>query len=73
MNKNNTALHAAINLGLNRAIDDGSFDLIFHKIFANVLAKANFAQRKVFYLQNNFMSEQTPLNDKRLWFSPLNQ
>ena len=73
VNKNNTALQAAINLGLNRAIDDGSFDLIFHKFFANVLAKANFAQRKVFYLQNNFMSEQTPLNDKRLWFSPLNQ
>lgn len=71
VNKNNSSLHATIDNGLNNAIDDGSFDLLFQRFFANVLAKANFAQRKIFYLKNDFMSDQTPLGDKRLWFNPI--
>lgn len=50
VNRNNSALAAAVKLGLQRMIADGSFDKLFEEYHHDVLAKANLKQRRVFEL-----------------------
>lgn len=71
VNNNNQRLYDAISTGLYRALEDGSFELLFQKFFSKVLAKVDLSSRKIFYLENPYMTEETPLEDKRLWLSPL--
>jgi hypothetical protein len=68
----NKKLATEINLGLERAIADGSFDDVFYNDpnVKDVLAKANMKQRKVFYIDNPLLSKETPLDRKELWFDP---
>ncbi len=68
----NKKLAADINLGLERAIADGSFDEVFYNDpnVKDVLAKANMKQRKVFYIDNPLLSKETPLDRAELWFDP---
>lgn len=68
----NKKLAADLNLGLERAIADGSFDREFYndQNVKDVLAKANMKQRKVFYIDNPLLSKETPLDRKELWFDP---
>ena len=67
--KNNTKLAADLELGLNRAIADGSFDRIFlnDPMVQSVLEKANLEQRLVFPLDNPTLPKETPLNRAELW------
>lgn len=68
----NKKLAADIELGLERAIADGSFDEVFYNDpnVKDVLAKANMKERKVFYIDNPLLSKETPLNRAELWFDP---
>ena len=68
----NKKLAADINLGLERAIADGSFDQLFYNDpnVKDVLAKANMKERKVFYIDNPLLSKETPLDRAELWFDP---
>ena len=70
VNKANDALAEALETGLERAIADGSFDQIFDQEIGRFLADAHFDQRLVIELNNPFMSAETPLNRKELWFRP---
>jgi hypothetical protein len=70
--KANSQLAKDIETGLNRAIDDGSFDEVFRNDPAvqSVMQKANMKARRVFELQNPTLSKETPLDRKELWFDP---
>jgi len=64
-------LAQALERGLMRAVEDGSFDQLFRSspMVQSVINRAGIAQRKVFYLENRALTEQTPLSDPRLWLS----
>ncbi|WP_062063561.1 transporter substrate-binding domain-containing protein [Cellvibrio sp. OA-2007] len=68
-NKKNTKLAADLELGLNRAIADGSFDRVFlnDPMVKDVLAKANLSQRLEFHLDNPTLPKETPLDRPELW------
>lgn len=59
--------------GFNQALDDGSFDKMFYQNeeVKAALAKTDFPSRKVFYLENPFLSGDTPLDDSRLWLDTM--
>lgn len=67
--KTNTKLAADLELGLNRAIADGSFDRIFlnDPMVKDVLEKANLEQRLVFPLDNPTLPKETPVERPELW------
>lgn len=67
--KQNKQLAADLELGLNRAIADGSFDNIFYKdpMVQAVLEKANLEDRLVFNLKNPTLPKETPLDRPELW------
>jgi len=67
--KNNKKLAADIELGLNRAIEDGSFDRVFFNdpMIKSVIEKANLKGRKIFRLSNPALPKETPLERKELW------
>jgi hypothetical protein len=54
------------------AIEDGSFDRFFynHPDIKNVLTRADLKNRRIFELKNPVLPKDTPLNDKRLWYTP---
>lgn len=66
-------LAALIRMGLMRSIEDGSFDRLFYENtqVKTTLQKADFSRRKVFYLENPYLSAETPLSDKRLWLDTM--
>lgn len=71
--KDNVEMQQQIQLGLQRAIEDGSFQNNFDGYFAEYLEKANLKTRKIFILENPFIPPKTPLDDPQLWFPlPLN-
>jgi hypothetical protein len=65
----NVTLANDLELGLNRAIADGSFDEVFYNDprVKDVFEKANMKNRKIFYLQNPLLSSETPVDRKELW------
>lgn len=67
--KQNKKLAADLELGLNRAIADGSFDKIFYSdpMVKAVLEKANLEARLVFNLDNPTLPKETPLDRPELW------
>jgi hypothetical protein len=67
--KQNKKLAADLELGLNRAIADGSFDKIFYSdpMVKAVLEKANLEERLVFNLDNPTLPKETPLDRPELW------
>lgn len=67
--KTNTKLASDLELGLNRAIADGSFDKIFlnDPMVKDVLEKAHLEQRLVFPLDNPTLPKETPVERPELW------
>jgi ABC-type amino acid transport substrate-binding protein len=72
VSRNNTQLARDLETGLNRAVANGSFDKVFYNDpnIKDVLEKANMKNRKVFYLDNPFLTKETPLDRTELWFDP---
>jgi hypothetical protein len=67
--KKNTRLAADLELGLNRAIADGSFDRIFlnDPMVKSVMEKANLEGRLLFPLDNPTLPKETPVDRPELW------
>jgi hypothetical protein len=67
--KSNKKLAADIELGLNRAIADKSFDQVFFNdpMIKSVIEKANLKERKVFKISNPGLPKETPLEREELW------
>lgn len=66
--KGNIRLKNAIELGLNIAISDGSFDELFMQYSGKFIQPAHLKNRRVFFLNNPNMPEATPFDRKELWF-----
>lgn len=71
--KNNISLAKEIEQGLYKAIDDGAFNKHFfnNPMIKEALEKANVDERKIFYIDNPELPPATPLENKKLWWSPL--
>lgn len=65
--KSDDILHQQIQLGLERAIADGSFQRKFEEYFQHYIERANLEKRKVFKLNNPYIPKETPLARAELW------
>jgi hypothetical protein len=67
--KANTAIAKDIEMGLNRAISDGSFDKVFFNdpAIRAALEKADIKNRLIFHLDNPTLSKETPIDRPELW------
>ena len=70
--KNNLKLADRLERGFRMALKDGSFDKLFynHPDIKEALERGNLKNRRIFRLKNTFLPEETPLNDKELWYVP---
>lgn len=66
--KEDVEMHEQIQMGLLRAIEDGSFQNNFDAYFKQYIEKADLKNRKIYRLQNPFISPKTPLDDPQFWF-----
>ncbi|QDG37847.1 amino acid ABC transporter substrate-binding protein [Alteromonas mediterranea] len=70
VSSSNKTLANLIETGLNRAIDDGSFDELFNSTYSSILASLNVKDRKIFTLENPLLPLETPLTNSSLWYRP---
>ena len=54
--------------GLNKALDDGSFEEVFQQQMGGFLEKADIENRGVIRLENPFLPEDTPTDVAKYWF-----
>lgn len=66
----NKTLANLIETGLNRAIEDGSFDALFESTYAPILESLGVDERKIFTLENPLLPIETPLTNSALWYKP---
>jgi hypothetical protein len=71
-NKDNPKLADRLERGFRMALEDGSFDRLFynHPDMKEALERANLKNRRLFELKNPLLPEDTPLNDKKMWYTP---
>ncbi|MGY0311365.1 amino acid ABC transporter substrate-binding protein [Alteromonas macleodii] len=70
VSSSNETLANLIETGLNRAIEDGSFDALFESTYAPILASLGVNERKIFTLENPLLPIETPLTNSALWYKP---
>lgn len=70
VSKRRPELAAALERGLELALDDGSFQRLFMLHFRATLLRARLPERRLLSLHNPLLPEATPLARKKLWFSP---
>lgn len=70
VNRDNTALAAALEKGLRTALRDGSFDKLFTLYYAGQIQSARLDRRRVFELPNPLLPPETPLDHPAFWFRP---
>jgi hypothetical protein len=72
VNKRNKQLALDLELGLNRAIADGSFEKVFLSApsVQEAITKGNLKNRIIIPLDNPFNSEETPIDRAELWIDP---
>lgn len=69
--RDNQQLADVIELGLKRAIEDGSFDELFMNHFKEEIQRSKIDQRRVIRLENPlFNPDEEPLNRPELWYQP---
>lgn len=70
VSKNNQELSKAIESGLEAAINDGSFDILFQRYHAEIIQKIGIENRRIIMMDNPILPPLTPLSRKELWLSP---
>ena len=70
VNRANSTLAKLIKTGLERAIEDGSFDALFEVNYSPILEQLALSERTVFELENTLMTADTQLQRSELWYSP---
>ena len=66
----NPQLAAALELGLEQAIVDGSFQRLFDHYFGAAIAHARLGERKVLEIDNPLLPDLLARSDPRYWFKP---
>jgi len=72
VNKRNKTLAKLIETGLTRAIEDGSFDVLFDQHFGEAITFLKVDQALRFKIENPLLPIQTPIFDKHLWYQAKN-
>jgi hypothetical protein len=67
----NHELAKRLEMGLENMIQDGSFDRLFFQLLEDtgILQEKPFENRRIFRLINPLLTEETPLDDARLWWA----
>lgn len=68
VSNNNKTLAHLIETGLQRAIEDGSFDELFQSTYMPILDEINMDERTVFSIENPLLPNDTPLSNEALWY-----
>jgi len=66
--KEDSALAADVNAGLEKMIADGSFDKVFHEYYGDMIRRAGLRERRAIDLKNPLLPDTIPLARKNLWF-----
>lgn len=67
--KSNKRLAEIIEKGLQAAIDDGNFNKLFKQYYQTFITRAELDKRTHLRLINPLLPKETPLHNKKLWFS----
>lgn len=70
VNKKSRPLANLLEKGLEKAIENGTFEQLFVHTFQGKLDRAKMSSRHVFELENSFLPTATPLERKELWYQP---
>lgn len=70
VNKNNLTLAHLLEVGLERAIADGSFDELFYKHFGDMLKTLSLEDITYFELDNQLLPPLTPVLEPKYWYQP---
>lgn len=57
-----------LEVGLEKALADGSFEQVFKQHFGKLVNELGLAKRKVLELENPLLPKETPLSRSELWF-----
>lgn len=68
VSKKNIRLAKRLEIGLKKAIDDGSFNKLFNSFSKEKNVFKILKNKKIFKLKNPYMSPLTPIKDKKLWY-----
>ncbi|MFL5765051.1 MAG: substrate-binding periplasmic protein [Bacteroidia bacterium] len=58
--------------GMEGMLRDGTYDSIFNYYQGYKTEKLHLKKRRLLKVENPFLSEETPFDDKRLWYDPIN-
>lgn len=59
-----------IEAGLRLMLTDGSFRNVINQNLGPLIKRARFCERRVFQINNPYLSNETPLDQPALWFDP---
>jgi hypothetical protein len=59
--------------GLELMVEDGTLDALIHKYHDDDIKKADLKNRRVFYVDNPFLPQETPFDRKELWIDLLKE
>ncbi|KMT64837.1 hypothetical protein [Catenovulum maritimum] len=65
--QNKPELAEKIYLGLLKIIENGQFDTLFSKFYATIPAELNLKSRKIYHVENPFLSKETLENAQTFW------
>jgi len=68
VNKKSVPLANLIETGLEKAIENGTYEALFVESYKTYIEKAQIGNRTFYPLENAFLPEETPLDRKELWF-----
>jgi len=59
-----------LEFGLQRLIDNGRYDQLFHEFYDELIRKTNLDKRRVFRIANPLLPPHTPLKNAAYWYDP---
>jgi hypothetical protein len=68
VNKKSVPLANLIKRGLEKAIQNGTYEALFVDKYKTYIDKSQIENRTFYQLENSFLPEETPLDRKELWF-----
>lgn len=69
-NKQNVTLSRLIETGLNRAIEDGSYEELFTQYYGGIIEQLDIKNSLYFRLANPLLPPLTPIDNKVYWYFP---
>jgi ABC-type amino acid transport substrate-binding protein len=68
VNKQNTRLKDRLEYGFSIITEDGTMDELFNNNYGDLIEQADLKNRKLFKIDNPFLWDEIPLENKNLWY-----